>query len=236
MKIEPLHPWDLSIDQAKETQRRLAARVSTTNALTAEPKLIAAADISGARRGEEALGAVVVVRYPAMELAEVQTARKRPPMPYVPGLLSFRETPVLLDVFERLTTSPDLVLVDGQGLAHPRRFGIACHIGLMLDIPTIGCAKSVLVGRHGPLGHERGSWAPLVDRDEAVGAAVRTQDGVTPVYVSVGHKIDLQTAIEWVLACATSVRLPEPARLAHEAASGRVKPGVRQPVDAPRLF
>ena len=219
-----LHSWELTTAEAREVQRDLAPRVSRENALSRLPRLIAAADISGAHRGEEALGAVVVVRYPELDIVEVRTARKRPSMPYIPGLLSFRETPVLLDVFERLTTAPDLIMVDGHGLAHPRRFGIACHIGVLLDVPVIGCAKSVLVGKHGPLGRARGSWVELIDEGEVVGAAVRTRDGVTPVYASIGHMVDLAAAIEWTLACATRFRLPEPARLAHQAASGRLPP------------
>lgn len=234
MKVQALHSWDLTPSEAMELQRRLASRVSRTNGLRQPPRYIAGADISGARRDEEALGAVVVLRYPELEVAEVRTTRKRPPMPYVPGLLSFRETPVLLDAFERLTVTPDLVMVDGQGLAHPRRFGIACHIGLLLDLPSIGCAKSILVGRHGPLGHPRGAQAPLQDGAEVVGVALRTQDGAAPVFVSVGHKVDLETAVAWVLACAPRFRLPEPTRMAHEAASGRLPPGLHP--TSPRLL
>ncbi|MEE9286104.1 MAG: deoxyribonuclease V [Dehalococcoidia bacterium] len=220
MNIKKLHPWDLTPAEAREVQRDLASRVERVSGLRGPPRYIAAADISGARRGEEALAAVVVLRYPELDLVEVRTARRRPAMPYVPGLLSFRETPVLLEAFEKLTVHPDLVMVDGHGLAHPRRFGIACHIGLLLDLPAIGCAKSVLVGRHGPLGTARGSCAELVHDGEVVGAAVRTRAAVTPVYASIGHKVDLTEAIEWTLACAPRFRLPEPARLAHQAASG----------------
>ncbi len=217
-----LHSWDLTPAEAMEVQRRLASQVVCAARFAREPKLIAGTDISGAMRGQEALGAVVVVRYPELTVAETATARVRPPMPYIPGLLSFRETPVLLQVFERLKTTPDLIVVDGHGLAHPRRFGIACHIGLLLGIPTLGCAKSILTGRHDALGTARGSVAPLLDKGEVIGAAVRTQDGVTPVYVSIGHRIDLETAVEWVLKLAPRYRLPETTRLAHEAASGRL--------------
>ncbi|MBI3743642.1 MAG: endonuclease V, partial [Chloroflexi bacterium] len=187
----------------------------------------AAADISGALRGEEARGAVVICAWPSLELAEVRTSRKRPPMPYVPGLLSFREIPVLAETFEHLSLVPDLVLVDGHGVAHPRRFGVACHLGLLLQTPTIGCAKSLLVGQFSNLGRRRGSWTELTDHGEAIGAAVRTRRGVTPVFASVGWGVNLPLAIDWVLATATRVRLPEPARLAHAAASGRLPAGLR---------
>ncbi len=139
----------------------------------------------------------------------------------MPGYLSFRELPLLLDVFETIDITPDLVLVDGHGIAHPRRFGIASHLGLFLDVPTIGCAKSLLCGAHGPLGDARGSVADIVDRDEVVGSAVRTRDSVKPVYVSIGHKCGFADAVESVLQCTNKYRLPEPTRLAHIAASGR---------------
>lgn len=204
-------------------QRDLAARVSSTTALAQVPRFIAGVDISGAGRGEEATGAVVVLTYPDLRVAEVQTVRVVPPFPYVPGYLSFREIPVLIPAFERLTITPDLLLVDGHGLAHPRRFGIACHLGVLFDLPTIGCAKSLLVGEHAPVPTQRGAWQPLVHRGETVGAALRTRDSVKPVYVTTGHKVGLDDAIRWTLACGTRYRLPEPTRLAHEAASGRLK-------------
>ena len=227
MRPRHLHSWDLTLAQAKALQQQLAAQVSQIDALERPPRYVAGADISGARRGEEALGAVVVLTFPELRLAEVQTARVVPPFPYVPGYLSFRETPVLLQAFERLTLTPDLLLVDGHGLAHPRRFGIACHLGLLLGVPTIGCAKSLLVGEHAPMPARRGARRPLTHDGEIVGAALRTRDGVRPVYVSIGHMLDLEAAIRWTLACATRYRLPEPARLAHQAASGNLPPGLR---------
>ena len=221
MKAKPLHRWDLGTEAAREVQRHLAPLVSRSNEIEGSPRRIAGVDISGADHRGEALGAVVVVDYPSLEVIEVQTARKRPLMPYVPGLLSFRETPVLLGAFEKLNLTPDIIMVDGHGLAHPRRFGIACHLGLLFDLPAIGCAKSVLVGRHGLLGMEAGSTADLLDDGEVVGAALRTQAGKTPVYPTIGHKVDLPTAVHWVMACTKGFRVPEPTRLAHLAASGR---------------
>ncbi len=159
-------------------------------------------------RDEEVGPCLVCDIYPSLEVVEVQTARRRPLMPYVPGLLSFRETPVLLEAFEKLSLTPDILMVDGHGLAHPRRFGIACHLGLLFDLPAIGCGKSVLTGRHGPLGAEAGSTADLIDDGEVVGAALRTRAGKTPVYPTIGHKVDLSAAVHWVMACARGFRVP----------------------------
>ena len=141
----------------------------------------------------------------------------------MPGLLSFREAPLVLAALDLLTTTPDLLLADGQGLAHPRRFGLACHLGLLADLPAIGCAKSILRGKHGPLDSERDSWVPLEDKGKLVGAALRTRDSVNPIYVTIGHKVDLLAAIRWVLACGGGYRMPEPTRLAHLAAAGKLE-------------
>jgi deoxyribonuclease V len=138
----------------------------------------------------------------------------------VPGLLSFRETPAVLEALGRLSERPDLLLCDGQGYAHPRRFGLACHLGVLTGLPSIGVAKSRLIGTHGALPKEKGAWVPLLDGDEAVGAVLRTRDGVAPLYVSIGHRVSLPTAIRWVLACTTRYRLPETTRQAHRLASG----------------
>jgi deoxyribonuclease V len=185
---------------------------------------VAGVDISGADRSGVVRAAVVVLSYPDLVVREVSLASGIPTLPYIPGLLSFRETPVLNDAFVALKLKPDIVITDGHGWAHPRRFGIGCHIGLLADTPTIGCAKSVLVGKHGPLLAEAGSKAELVDRGEVVGLALRTRTNVSPVYVSVGHKVDLDSAAEWVLACCTGTRLPETTRMAHRAASGKLAP------------
>jgi len=219
MKVQALHEWEVSMAQARQIQFSLAKMVSTETGVV-NPRLIAGIDISAPDARGVATGAVVVLRYPELDIVEVEEARSKIGFPYVPGLLSFRETPLILASCERLSNVPDLVLVDGQGIAHPRRFGLASHVGLLVDLPTIGCAKSILCGAHQPLGEEAGSQAELLDRGELVGAALRTKPGVKPVYVSVGHRIDLASALEWVMKCCRGYRLPEPTRLAHQAAAG----------------
>ena len=223
VKVKKLHSWQISIDQALDLQRRLAAQVSRDNEVTT-PHFIAGVDISVGRAQGMATGAVVVLSYPELELVETQVAQGKLDFPYIPGLLSFRESPLTLTACERLSITPDLILVDGQGVAHPRRFGLASHLGLFWDKPTIGCAKSLLCGSHELPGIEPGSYAEVIDRGEIIGAALRTRPGVKPVYVSVGHMVDLQTAIYWVLKCCRGYRLPEPTRLAHLAAGGNLRP------------
>ena len=223
MKVEKLHSWQVSTTQALDIQQRLADRVSKTSEVTT-PRLIAGVDISVNRMQGMATGAVVVLNYPELKLVETKTVNGELDFPYVPGLLSFREAPLILAACERLAVNPDLVLVDGQGIAHPRRMGLASHLGLFLNTPTIGCAKSRLCGEHQVPGTEPGSYTEVVDRDEIIGAALRTRQGVKPVYVSIGHKVDLQTAIHWVLECCRGYRLPEPTRLAHLAAGGNLEP------------
>jgi deoxyribonuclease V len=213
-----LHPWDVSPDEAVAIQRELAARVVREDRL-GEVRSVAGVDVGfgdGLTRA-----AVALLSYPALELLAVSRSERPTTFPYVPGLLSFREAPAVLDAYEALGSEPDLLVVDGHGYAHPRRFGIACHLGVLLDKPTIGCAKSILVGRHGDLGDEPGAVADLVDRGEVVGLAVRTKAGVKPVYVSVGNRLSLGTAADYVLACARGLRLPEPQRQAHLAASAK---------------
>jgi deoxyribonuclease V len=167
--------------------------------------------------------AVVVLNYPGLEIVEVQTVTGRVTFPYVPGLLSFREIPLIIPAFEKISNTPDLVLMDGQGFAHPRRIGIACHLGLFLGIPTIGCAKSRLIGEYQEPRLKRGNWSELTDNGEVIGAVLRTKDNVKPVYVSTGHMIDLKSAVHWVGACCRGYRLPEPTRLAHQAAGRHLK-------------
>jgi len=223
VKVERLHSWQVSITEALDIQRRLAGQVSR-NSEGVTPHFIAGVDISAEKAPGMARGAVVVLSYPELRLVETKVVQGKLDFPYIPGLLSFRESPLILAACERLTASPDLILVDGQGVAHPRRMGLASHLGLFLNTPTIGCAKSLLCGRHEMPGDKPGSYAEVVDGDETIGVALRTKPGIKPIYVSIGHKIDLQTARHWVLECCRGYRLPEPTRLAHLAAGGNLKP------------
>lgn len=181
-------------------------------------QLIAGVDVSV--RDEKSRSAVVLLTFPGMEVVESATAERPVKFPYVPGLLAFREVPVILDAFRKLTARPDLLLVDGHGYAHPRRFGVACHLGVELDLPSIGCGKSLFVGEHREPGVRRGARTPLRHRGEAIGAVLRSRDGVRPIYVSIGHRIDLATAVRIVLRCCTRYRLPEPIRAADRTAGG----------------
>ena len=219
MKIEELHSWQVSTAKAREIQCRLASQVSRSHE-NITPRFIAGVDSSPEKLRGTARGAAVVLSYPELGLVETKVVHSELSFPYVPGLLSFRESPSILAACEQLTFNPDLLLVDGHGIAHPRRMGIASHLGLLLNTPTIGCAKSLLCGTHEEPGEEPGSYAEIIDKNETIGAALRTRTGVKPVYVSIGHRIDLKTAIQWVLACCRDYRLPEPIRFAHLAAKG----------------
>ena len=223
MKVRRLHEWTQDYREAVAIQNRLADRVEQGPPLQAA-ETIAAADVSGGRRGEWIAAAVVLVDAATLEPIEIRRAGMTATWPYVPGCLSFREIPALLEAFKRLERRPDVVLCDGQGRAHPRRLGLASHIGLALAVPTIGCAKSRLVGEvRGEVGRERGSRAALRDGGERIGTVLRTRTGVRPLYVSVGHRIDLASAERWVLATATRYRLPEPARMAHRVVTAYKK-------------
>jgi deoxyribonuclease V len=217
MEIVQRHPWDVTPEQARDIQNGLRQRVLTTPC-PGPLRTVVGVDVGV--RGGVARAAVVVLSYP--ELATMERAVIDMPVtfPYVPGLLAFRECPAVLRAFEKLHLDPDLIIVDGQGLAHPRRFGIACHLGVLLDRPTIGCAKSRLIGTFEAPALPAGSWAPLWDAGETIGAVLRTRDGASPLFVSIGHKVDLETAIRLVLSCCRGRRLPETTRLAHQAASG----------------
>ena len=222
MELKELHGWQVSVDEALELQRRLTVQVSRDRRVI-RPRYIAGVDVSASKVKGTGTGAVVVLEYPGFAVAEVKVLQGRLDFPYIPGLLSFRESPVILAACEELSISPDLILVDGQGVAHPRRFGLASHLGLFVDVPTIGCAKSRLCGRHDVPGDEPGSYAELVDGEETLGVALRTKRRTNPLYVSVGHKIDLPGAVHWVMECCRGYRLPEPIRLAHQAAGGKLK-------------
>lgn len=222
MRIIRRHDWQVTITQAKEIQLKLAAEVSCVCNITT-PRFIAGVDMSVNRWTKTGTAAVVVLSYPALEIVEIKVMTDRIDFPYVPGLLSFREMPLLLKAFEKIELTPDLVLVDGQGIAHPRRMGIASHLGLWLNVPTIGCAKSRLCGEHDIPDNEAGGYTELKDNGEVIGSVLRTKTGVKPLYISIGHMIDLPSAIRWVMACCRGYRLPEPTRLAHQAAGGNLK-------------
>ncbi|MEE9400686.1 MAG: deoxyribonuclease V [Dehalococcoidia bacterium] len=222
MKAHYLHDWQIARDQAMQIQRDLAAMVSRRNE-AGDILLVAGVDISAPDSEGFARAAVAVLSYPELKLKETKVIQQQVTFPYVPGLLSFRESPLILAVCEKLNTDPDLILVDGQGIAHPRRLGLASHLGLLWDKPTIGCAKSRLCGEHQLVPPQPGSYAEIIDNSEVIGAALRTKQGAGPIYVSIGHKVDLQAAISWVLRCCRGLRLPEPTRLAHLAAGGHLK-------------
>ena len=233
--MEPQHRWDLSVEEAIALQGELRTRVQTANGFDPDGiRSVAGIDVSLKGEGQ---AAIVVLSFPGLEVLDRAVAGAKLTFPYVPGLLSFRESPLVLAAWEKLRTKPDLLMVDGQGYAHPRRFGIACHLGLILDKPAIGCAKSILVGRHDELGAEAGDQAPLVHKGEVVGAAVRTKARTNPLIVSIGHKIDLPTAVGFVLACTRGYRLPETTRAAHNAAGGLSPTPTPPPsADQPALF
>ncbi len=215
------HQWNLSPKAAISLQTRLAAQVVRENRL-GPVKTVAGVDV--AVSDDLARAAIVVLSYPQLEPVNVALATRPVTFPYIPGLLSFREGPVILEALARLNPLPDLLLFDGQGIAHPRRLGLASHIGLLAQLPSIGCAKSRLCGAYGPLAPERGSSSFLIDGGEKIGAAVRTQRGVKPVIVSTGHRIDLVTSIDYILRCCRQYRLPEPIRWAHRVAGGTTPP------------
>jgi len=221
MRITRFGERRVSPARAVQIQRELAQQVSRRSRVR-EPRFIAGADVSARVARGEARAAVVVLKYPELDLVESRVITGEVDFPYIPGLLSFREAPLILAACEQLTVEPDILLVDGQGLLHPRRFGLACHLGLLLDMSTIGCAKSLLCGGHDMPPAEPGGYAEVIDKSETIGAALRTKAGVKPVYVSIGNHISLNDAVGWVLNCCRGYRLPEPTRLAHLAAGGNM--------------
>jgi deoxyribonuclease V len=217
VKVITPHPWNVSTAEAKEIQQQLREKISF-QADFGEVRTVAGVDVG--MNGEVAKAAIVVLSYPALAPVEESVAQEPATMPYVPGFLAFREAPAILGACEKLATEPDLFIFDGQGIAHPRRLGIASHVGVILDKPSIGCAKSRLWGKHHEPAAQAGSHAHLYDGQEIIGAVLRTRDNVNPIYVSIGHRIDLETAIEYVLGCCKGYKLPEPIRYAHRVASG----------------
>lgn len=232
MNYKKLHAWDLSPTEAVELQKRLREQVRA-EPLKRDVQTVAGCDVSFNKFSEIVYAGIVVLRLPDLEIIDQATAITRITFPYVPGLLSFRETPALLEAWEKLSTAPDVVMLDGQGIAHPRRFGIACHFGLITELPTLGCAKTVLVGRYDEPGERAGSYSLMTHKGETVGAALRAKDRVAPVYISVGNLIDLPGAIDLALRCVkgyggvreslfesnppskSKYRIPEPTRQAH---------------------
>lgn len=212
------HPWQVTPAEARAIQETLRGRVETADRLP-PIRHVAGVDVGFEADGHITRAAVVVLRYPALTSVDQAVVRQPTAFPYVPGLLSFRELPAVLAAIERLEILPDVWLCDGQGLAHPRRFGLACHLGVLLDAPAIGVAKTRLVGTHVEPPAEKGGWVPLMDGEAVIGAVVRSRSRVRPVYVSVGHRLSLTTAVQLTLACTTRYRLPETTRQAHRLAS-----------------
>lgn len=219
MKISQRHAWPLTVEEAIAIQEQLRGEVITSDQLETV-QYVAGVDMGFEAAGTISRAAVAVLSFPSLQLQESAIARRPTSFPYVPGFLSFREIPAVLDALEKISTIPDLILCDGQGIAHPRRFGIACHLGLIINIPAIGVAKSLLIGKHEEVPEQRGSWQPLVNRGETIGAVLRTRTKTKPLYVSSGHRVSLPTAIEYVLRCTPKYRLPETTRIADKLASG----------------
>lgn len=212
------HPWIKTLADAKAIQAQLRSQVICRDQL-GPVQYVAGTDVGFEDNYQITKAAVVVLQFPGLELVESQVVRLPTVFPYIPGFLSFREVPALLQAFEQLTILPDLILCDGQGLAHPRRFGLACHLGVLLDRPTIGVAKSRLVGTHADVAATKGSYEWLYDGEDVIGAVLRSRDRVKPIYVSIGHRISLETAMQFVWQCLTKYRLPETTRWADRLAS-----------------
>lgn len=214
MRVQRLHRWDVTPEKASAIQTTLRDRVVVRGGVPGV-RHVAGADVSYDKHSDAIHAAVVVLSYPGLITVETAGASGKARFPYIPGYLSFREIPILLRALRRIRTRPDLLLCDGQGIAHPRGFGLASHLGVILDLPTVGCAKTRLVGEHTPPGLEGGSSTPLMHDGRRIGAVVRTRTGVNPIFVSPGHKIDIRGAVRWSLACCDGLRIPEPTRRAH---------------------
>jgi deoxyribonuclease V len=221
MKIQQIHSWPSTVEEAITIQENLRNQVITTDVFTEPIKYVAGVDMGFLENGTISRAAVAVLSFPDLQVVETSLAYRPTSFPYIPGFLSFREIPALLDALEKIQTIPDIILCDGQGIAHPRRLGIACHLGVIVDIPTIGVAKSLLIGKHEELPEAKGNWQPLIHKKETVGAVLRTRTGVKPLYISSGHRVSLNTAIDYVLRCTPKYRLPETTRIADKLASDR---------------
>ena len=219
MDTAPLSQWPATVAEARECQLRLKDCVITHNEI-ADVHLVAGVDVGFENKGAITRAAVAVLGFPDLKLHEQSVVRVKTRFPYIPGYLSFREAPAIIQALQQLKQAPDIILCDGQGLAHPRRFGIACHLGVVTGMPTIGVAKSRLIGEYQEPGEKKGSWSPLTLKGEIIGVVLRTRSNVKPLFISIGHKVDLQTAIDYVMQCTTRYRLPETTRWAHKLASG----------------
>jgi deoxyribonuclease V len=217
------HPWPTDLEEARAIQQRLRDDVVIHDDFGTIRTI---AGVDAGYEGDQAKSAIVVFSYPALEPLDYVIARRPAPFPYIPGFLSFREMPAALAALDELRVKPDMLLCDGQGIAHPRRLGIAAHLGVYTGLPSIGCAKSLLVGHHGAVPDERGAHVPLIQRGEEIGAVLRTRVGVKPVFISVGHRVSLDTALQIVLSCLTKYRLPEPIRAADGLASHGKEPSI----------
>ncbi len=214
LKINQLHDWNVSPKEAVNIQKSLADKILIRSA-PAHPNYIAGADISYNRRSDYFFAAVVILDYSTLETVEIQTASGVSTFPYIPGLLSFREIPLLIKCFEKISIIPDVIMCDSQGYAHPRRFGLACHLGLLLNLPTIGCAKSRLIGEGKLPEIRKGNYTELIDKNEIIGAILRSKDNTNPLFISPGHLINISKSVEIVLQSCVRYRIPEPTRLAH---------------------
>jgi deoxyribonuclease V len=217
----PSHPWPSTIEEATNIQKTLRNQVITTDQLNEPIQYVAGVDMGFFENGKMSRAAVAVLSFPDLQVIETSVAYRPTIFPYIPGFLSFRELPAIIDALEKIRTIPNIILCDGQGIAHPRRFGLACHLGILVDIPTIGVAKSWLIGKHEELPETRGNWQPLIHNYETIGAVLRTRTKVKPLYISSGHRISLTTAIDYVLRCTPKYRLPETTRIADKLASDR---------------
>lgn len=215
-----LHRWNVTPKEAIAIQNELRHRVVSEDRFDTI-ETVAGLDVGFPDGGKVTRAAVVVLSFPALKVVDKAVVFRPTTLPYIPGLLSFREVPALLEALDSLTVQPDLLICDGQGLAHPRRFGLACHIGLITDLPTIGVGKTRFVGTHEPVGTEKGAQQPLIDKNEIIGTVLRTRTNVKPVFVSIGHNISLPTAVDFVLQCTPKYRLPETTRQADKLASNK---------------
>lgn len=217
------HPWALSEREALDLQCRLATKVEREDRF-GTVECVAGVDVAYDKQTDKLIAAAVVLDAVSLDVLEQAIAEDVARFPYIPGLFSFRELPSVAQALHQLQLTPDLIVCDGQGIAHPRRFGLACHLGVLFDVPTIGCAKTLLCGEVGSVGLKRGSSAPLVDNGEIIGSALRTQDGINPVYVSIGHRISLPSSREWILHVCRKYRLPETTRQADRLVRAALSP------------